>query len=52
LNRNRIFSIAVDFLAGAATGAAVGAITSAFKNSKTISINGDIQTWKKVRAQL
>jgi hypothetical protein len=45
-------SIAVGFLGGAATGAAIGAITGAFKNSKTISINGDIQTWRKVRGQI
>jgi hypothetical protein len=44
--------IAVGLLSGAATGAAVGAITGAFKNSKTITINGDIQQWLKVRALL
>src|SRR4051812_31666476 len=44
--------IAVGLVSGAATGAAIGAITGAFKNSKTISINGDIHEWHKVKMKL
>ena len=37
-------------LLGAGVGAAIGGITILFKNSKTFSVNGDMNRWKKFQS--